>query len=157
MNYKIKYYNLDNIESELNTLISDIKLLVKAFNSTFFETIDPDLYDEDKYLLETLINDIKKHFISIMIIDKKTNKYDIVPFVILKDNEQIFIIYNNKIIKDENIIKSLLQDIEYDINSSKIKKINDDELVAFDYSTNKATYIYDYLFLINKEFYKYEV
>lgn len=157
MNYKIKYYNLDNIESELNTLISDIKLLVKAFNSTFFETIDPDLYDEDKYLLETLINGIKKHFISIMIIDKKTNKYDIVPFVILKDNEQIFIIYNNKIIKDENIIKSLLQDIEYDINSSKIKKINDDELVAFDYSTNKATYIYDYLFLINKEFYKYEV
>lgn len=157
MNYKIKYYNLDNIESELNTLISDIKLLVKAFNSTFFETIDPDLYDEDKYLLETLINSIKKHFISIMIIDKKTNKYDIVPFVILKDNERIFIIYNNKIIKDENIIKSLLQDIEYDINSSKIKKIKDDELVAFDYSTNKATYIYDYLFLINKEFYKYEV
>lgn len=157
MNYKIKYYNLDNIEVELNGLISDIKLLVEAFNLTFLKKIDPDLYDENKYLLEALINGIKEHFISIMILDKKTNKYDIVPFVIMKDGEHIFILYNNKIIKDENIIKSILQDIDYDINSSKIKKINDDELVAFDYSTNKASYIYNHLFLINKEFYKYEV
>lgn len=152
MNFKVYYYNLYKIENELDDLISNAKLLVELFNSTFNCTIDPDQFEDNKHILEDLLNNLKDKFSTIMILDRKTNKYEVTPFVILKNNTQIFIIYNNKIIKDDEIIKSILNEINYDINSDRIKPLADDEIVAIDYSTGKSSYIYDQLLLIDKKF-----
>lgn len=152
INFEVFYYNLYNIEDDLDSLLDSTKLLVELFNSSFNGNIDPTKFNEDKLLLEELLNSLKDKFNTIMILNKKTNQYDLVPFVILQSASKVFIIYNNTIISNENIVKDVLNSIDFNINDKKIKRLKDDEIVAIDYSTGASSYIYDNLLLINQKF-----
>lgn len=152
INFEVFYYNLYNIEDDLDSLLDSTKLLVELFNSSFNGNIDPTQFNEDKLLLEELLNSLKDKFNTIMILNKKTNQYDLVPFVILQSASKVFIIYNNTIISNENIVKDVLNSIDFNINDKKIKRLKDDEIVAIDYSTGASSYIYDNLLLINQKF-----
>lgn len=154
MKYKVNFYNINNIEEELNKLLNQTKILVDLFNSSFDDKIDSSACEEDKYLLQDLLTHMKEHFISLLILDKKTNEYEITPFIVLKSSTEIFVIWCHKNKKFEPIIKKVLQNINFDIASSKVVPIKDHELVEVDYTTGKSRYLFDHLLLVNKNFYK---
>jgi hypothetical protein len=154
MKFKVNFYNINNIEEELDGLLKNTKLLCNLFNSSFYGDIDQSAYNEDKYLLQDLLTHMKEHFISLLILDKKANTYEIVPFIVLKSSTKIFVIWCHKNKKFEPIIKKVLQNINFDIASPKVVPIKDHELVEVDYTTGKSRYLFDHLLLINKNFYK---
>lgn len=154
MKFKVTFYNINNIEEELNGLLKSTKLLCDLFNSSFHGGIDQSAYEDDKYLLQDLLNHLKEHFVSLLVLDKKANEYEIVPFIVLKSSTEIFVIWCHKNKKFDPIIKKVLQNINFDISSPKVAQIKDHELVEVDYTTGKTRYLFDHLLLIDKNFYK---
>lgn len=154
MKYKVNFYNINNIEEKLDELIKNVKVLTDLFNFSFNGDIDSTVYDDDKYLLQDLLMHLKEHFVSLLVLDKKQNEYEIVPFIILKGTSEIFVIWCHKNKKFEPIIKKVLQNINFDISSSKVVSIKDYDLVEVDYTNGHSRYLFDYLLLIDKFFYK---
>lgn len=154
MKFKVNFYNINNIEEELDGLLKNAKVLSDLFNSSFHENIDQSSYEEDKYLLQDLLNHLKEHSISLLVLDKQANEYEIVPFIILKNSTEIFVLWCHKNKKFEPIIKKVLQNINFDILSPKVVPIKDHELVEVDYTTGNSRYLFDHLLLINKNFHK---
>lgn len=154
MKFKVNFYNINNIEEELDGLLNNAKILCDLFNSSFHGDIDQSSYEEDKYLLQDLLNHLKEHFISLLVLDKQTNEYEIVPFIVLKNSTEIFVLWCHKNKKFEPIIKKVLKNINFDISSPKVVPIEDHELVEVDYTTGKSRYLFDHLLLINKNFHK---
>lgn len=154
MKFKVNFYNINNIEEELDELLKNTKVLTDLFNLSFHGDIDSTVYKEDKYLLQDLLNHLKEHFNSLMVLDKQANKYETVPFTILKSSTEIFVIWCHKSKKFEPIIKKVLQNINFDTSNAKVISIKDHELVEVDYTTGKCRYLFDHLLLINKNFYK---
>lgn len=153
-NNKVYYYNLYKIDTILKDLTSKAKLLARSFNITFDEQIDTDEFDDDKILLECLLNRLKDKFITLLLLDNTTNTYDIIPFIVLENKKDIYIIYNNKNAKNENGFKATLDGLKYNIGGDKITPLKDNEIVSFNTQTETATYIYNKLLLINGNFNK---
>lgn len=154
MDFKVNFYNINNIEEELDGLLKNTKVLSDLFNSSFHGDIDKSDYEDDKYLLQDLLNHLKEHFVSLLVLDKQTNEYEIVPFIVLKNPTEIFVLWCHKNKKFEPIIKKVLQTINFDISNAKVVPIKDPELVEIDYTTGKSRYLFDHLLLINKNFHK---
>lgn len=153
-NNKVYYYNLYKIETILKELTSKAKLLVRSFNIAFKEQIDEDEFDDDKIILECLLNKLKNKFTSLLLLDNTTNTYEIIPFVILKTKTDFYIIYNNKNEKNENVFKGTLDGLKYNIDGDDITPVKDHKIVSFNTKTKTATYIYNKLLLINGIFNK---
>jgi hypothetical protein len=154
MKFKVNFYNINNIEEELDELLKNTKVLCELFNSSFHGDIEQSAFEEDKYLLRELLNHLKEHFMSLLVLDKQTNEYEIVPFIVLKSSTEIFVLWCHKNNKFESIIKKTLQNINFDIACPKVIPIKDHELVEVDYTTGKSRYLFDHLLLIDKKFYK---
>lgn len=153
-NNKIYYYNLYKIDKILKDLTGKAKLLARSFNLTFDEQIDTDEFDDDKILLERLLNKLKDKFTTLLLLDNTTNTYEIIPFIVLKSKKDIYIIYNNKNAKNENGFRTTLDELKYNIGDDKITPLKDHEIVSFNTQTETATYIYNKLLLINGNFNK---
>lgn len=154
MKFKVNFYNINNIEEEMDGLLKNTKVLCDLFNSSFHGDIDQSSYEEDKYLLQDLLNHLKRHFISLLVLDKKANEYEIVPFIVLKSSTEVFVLWCHKNKKFELIIKKVLQNINFDSSDPKVVPIADHELVEVDYTTGKSRYLFEHLLLINKNFHK---
>jgi hypothetical protein len=153
-NNKVYYYNLYKIDAILKDLTGKAKLLARSFNLTFDEQIDTDELDDDKIILERLLNKLKDKFITLLLLDNTTNAYEIIPFIVLKTKTDFFIIYNNKNTKNENCFRTTLEELKYNIGGDKITPLKDHEIVSFNTQTETATYIYNKLLLINGNFNK---
>lgn len=154
MNYKIIYYNIHNIEQELEGLEKHLDELTESFNSLFInDAITYQDGEPNDVCIRTFLNALKNKFSTLLILNKEKNEYIIIPVIILRSSKNIFIIYSDNNNLEKNI-KLTIKELNYNLSSPLLDYLQDYEIVNVNYETGKTNYIYQYLLLKDKRFYK---